>query len=73
MTITTITPLGRTGQLRIEKTFEVVDRIPKDAIRLKHIYLWPVYTIDLDSVAYWMIMTYKYGYLGRTRNISDFI
>lgn len=44
-----------------------------DHVFLKHIFLSPVWTIDMNSVAYWMIFTYKYGYLGRTRNIKDFI
>jgi hypothetical protein len=62
MTTTTITLSERTGRL-----------LTDDCITLKHIFLSPVWHTDMEVVAYWMIFTYNYGYLGRTRNIKDFI
>jgi len=74
MTTTTTTRSGLIGQLHINQRIITGYSKPcEDSIKLKHIWLSPVWDIDMENVAYWMIFTYKYGYLGRTRTIKDLL
>ena len=64
MTTTTITRLVPTGALRTDDT--------KSLIVCKNVYLIPVWRND--KISWYDIYTLKNGlYLGKTKNIKDFI